>query len=186
LDGLRARPEYEQFTKGREVLDRERASIAAQDRPRVSAFGRAGYGRPGLNPLAQEFDTYWIAGVQVEWTPWTWGSTRRTQEALTLQQQILITEEKAFTERIQRDVARDLATIDRLEHALVEDDSIIALRERIVRETQLRFAEGVITSADYVNRETDLLTARLTRATHRVALAQSRARFLTTVGIEIR
>ncbi|MFN2566457.1 MAG: TolC family protein [Gemmatimonadaceae bacterium] len=186
LGELRARPEYEQFARTREILARREASVAAQERPRVAAFGRAGYGRPGLNPLARDFDSYWLAGVQVEWTPWSWGTTRRDREVLAIQRQIVATEEAAFTESIRRAVARDLAAIDRLERTLETDDAIIALRERILREMRLRFTEGVITSAEYVDRQTDVLTARLARVTHRVELAQARARFLTSVGIEAR
>jgi outer membrane protein TolC len=186
LAGLRARPEYERFARSRELVDRQRAAAAAQERPRLSAFARAGYGRPGLNPLGRTVDEYWLGGVQVEWTPWTWGATRREREVLALQRQIVATEEAAFTESVRRGVAGDLATIDRLERALATDDAIVALRERILREARLRFGEGVVTSAEYVDRETDVLTARLARATHRVELAQARARFLTLVGLEIR
>jgi outer membrane protein TolC len=186
LPALRERPEFAQFASARETLARQRATVAAQDRPRVSAFGRAGYGRPGLNALAREFDEYWIAGVQLEWTPWNWGTTARERELLAIQQQVVATEEAAFAERVRRTVAGDLATIDRLERALASDDTIIALRERILRETRLRFTEGVVTSAEWVDRQTDALAARLARATHRVELAQARARFLTSVGIEVR
>lgn len=186
LGDVRARPEYEQFDRTRQTLGRQEASLAAQDRPRVSAFGRAGYGRPGLNPLGRDFDTYWLSGVQLEWTPWNWGTTRREREAIELQQQIVAADEAAFTETIRRGVVRDLAAIDRLGGTLATDDSIVALRERILRETRLRFGEGVISSAEFVDRQTDVLTARVTRATHLVELAQARARFLTTVGLEIR
>ncbi|HEU4628598.1 MAG TPA: TolC family protein [Gemmatimonadaceae bacterium] len=186
LGQLRARPEYEQFARSRELLERQREVAAAQDAPRVSAFGRAGYGRPGLNPLGRDFDEYWLAGVQVEWTPWSWGSTDRARQELALQQQVVATEEAAFAESVRRGVATDLATIDRLQGALATDDEIVALRERVLRETRLRFDEGVVTAAEYVDRETDLLAARLARATHRVELAQARARFLTTVGLEVR
>jgi outer membrane protein TolC len=72
---LRARPEYAQFARTREVLARQRAAVTAHEKPRVAAFGRAGYGRPGLNPLARELDEYWVAGVQLEWAPWNWGAT---------------------------------------------------------------------------------------------------------------
>ena len=186
LGELRERPEYERFARSRELLDERRAAVAARDLPRLSAFGRAGYGRPGLNPLAREFDEYWLAGVQVEWSPWSWGTTGRDREELALQQRIVDTEEAAFTESIRRAIATDLATIDRMERTLAADDGIIALRERILRETRLRFTEGVVTSAEYVDRETDVLAARLARATHRVELARARARFLTSVGIEVR
>ena len=183
---LRGRPEYAQFALTRQVIEQQRESVAATEQPRVSAFGRAGYGRPGLNPLGREFDEYWLAGVQVEWTPWSWGTSGREREELALQQQIVATEEAAFAESVRRGVATDLATIDRLERALASDDGIVTLRERILGETRLRFGEGVVTSAEYVDRETDALAARLARASHRVELARARAHFLTLVGFEVR
>lgn len=186
LDELRARPEYEQFARTRDVLERRQRSVSAQTAPRVSAYGRAGYGRPGLNPLGNAFDTYWVTGVQVEWTPWTWGTTEREREVLALQQRIVTSEENAFTDELERSAIAILATVDRLERALRSDAEIIALREQILRETEFRFAESVVTSAEYVDRESDLLEARLIRAVHRVELAQARARFLTLAGVEIR
>jgi len=186
LDSLRRRPEYAQFTATRETIVARESAVAAGERFRVSAFGRTGYGRPGLNQLAREFDSYWLAGVQFEWSPFDWGMVRREREALALQRQVVSAEERAFVERIQRAVIGDLATIDRLERTVVSDDAIVALRERVLAETRLRYAEGVVTVAEFVDRETDLDTARLARATHRVELAQARARFLTTVGLEVR
>jgi len=184
-DTLHARPEYEQFARSRDVLAQQAASIGAADLPRLSAFGRAGYGRPGLNPLAQGFTNYWLAGVQVEWTPWNWGTTRRDREVLALQRQIVATNEAAFQQGVRRAIAHDAASIDQLAQTLADDDTIVALRERILRETGFRFSEGVITSAEYVDRETDLLDARLSRVTHRVQLAQARANFLTSLGLGV-
>ena len=148
-------------------------------------MGRAGVGRPGLNPLGDDFKGYWLAGVQLEWSPWDWGRTGLDREAVSIQQEIVATEEAAFSEEIRRGAVRSLASIERLEEALVADSAIIALRERVLDETRLRFTEGVLTSAEFVDRETDLLAARLARATHRVELAQARARFLTIVGLEV-
>ena len=70
--------------------------------------------------------------------------------------------------------------------ALRTDDAVIALRERIERETRHRYAEAVVTAAEYVDRENDVLAARLTRAGHEVELAQAQARYLTTIGLELR
>lgn len=186
LDTARARPEYAQFTAGRSALAERASTIAAQDKPRLSAFGRTGYGRPGLNPLAREFDQYWLAGLQVEWAPWSWGTTARDREVQRLQQRILDREEEAFTAQLRRAAIRDLAAIDQLERTLAADDAIIALHERVLAESRLRFAEGVLTAAEFVDRETDVLTARLARDTHRVRLDEARARLLNTLGWEIR
>jgi outer membrane protein TolC len=180
----RARPEYAQFESTRDRLAAQERAIAAQTLPRLSAFGRVGYGKPGLNFFNNRFDSYWLAGVQVQWTPWTWGTTARDREALALQRQMVTSDEDAFTEATRRTVERQLADIDRLEASLRTDDTIIALRARIERETRRRFEEAVVTSAEYVDRRNDLLGARLTRDTHEVELAQARARFLTTIGLE--
>jgi outer membrane protein TolC len=183
---LRARPEYEQFARSREVLQQTERAQSAQDLPRLSAFGKVGYGRPGLNALSNTFDSYWLGGLQLRWTPWTWGTTARDRQITALQRQIVTTEERAFTAQLDRAIEQDVATIDRLESTLSEDDQIIALRENILSETRLRFAEAVITSADYVDRETDVLSARISRALHRVELSQARAHLLTTLGVEVR
>lgn len=181
-----ARPEYAQFESTRERLAAQERAIAAQTLPRLSAFGRVGYGKPGLNFLNNRFDRYWLAGVQVQWTPWTWGTNARDREALELQQQLVSSDEEAFTDATQRTVERQLADIDRLEASLRTDDTIITLRAGIERETRRRFEEAVVTSAEYVDRRNDLLSARLTRVTHEVELTQARARYLTTIGLELR
>ena len=186
IETLRARPEFGHFARSRELLAAQARVRGAQDRPRVSAFGRAGYGRPGLNPLATDFDSYWLAGVQLQWSPWTWGAGAREREVLALQQRIVEADERAFGDQLARAVAQDLATVDRLAATIGTDDEIIALRERIAAETRARFTEGAVTSAEYVDRQTDVLSARLTRAIHRTELAQARARVLTTLGIEVR
>jgi outer membrane protein TolC len=182
----RSRPEYAQFARTREQLAAQERVFSAQTLPRLSAFGRAGYGRPGLNFLDTGFNSYWLAGVQLQWTPWSWGTTQRDREALALQQEIVASDEAAFTAAMERAVERLLAEIDRLTASLRTDDTLIALRERIERETRHRYDEAVVTAAEYVDRRNDVLAARLTRAAHEVELAQARARYLTMIGVELR
>ena len=186
LTTVRARPEYEQFERTRKVLSASESVRAAQDKPRLSAFGRAGYGRPGLNPLNVKFESYWLSGIQFQWTPWTWGSSSRDRQVTELERQIVTTEELAFAAQVERSIEQDIAQIDRLQSSLADDDQIIALRENIFAETRSRYREAVITSAEYVDRQTDVLSARIARATHRVELAQARAHLLTTLGMEVR
>jgi outer membrane protein TolC len=185
LGQLRERPEYAQFSATRERLARQRQLEAAQDKPRVSAFGRVGYGRPGLNMLSSSFDTYWLAGVQVQWSPWNWGTTDRDRQALEIQRQIVTTNEAAFTESLERGIRQAIATIAGLDSSLMLDDQIVALRERIEAETRVKLNEGVATAADYADRSTDVLSARLMRIQHRVQRAQAQANLLTTLGVEV-
>src|SRR5690606_18406287 len=94
---LQTRPEYERFRQTAEVLERRAQALSARARPRLSAFGRAGYGRPGLNPLSTRAEEYWLAGIEVEWSPWQRGTVRNERGELALQEEILKTEAEAFT-----------------------------------------------------------------------------------------
>jgi outer membrane protein TolC len=186
LDSARGRPEFAQFSATKNLLERQEEARAAQDKPRVSLFGRVGYGRPGLNALNTAFDSYWLGGVQAQWSPWSWGTSDREREAIRLQRQIVEEDEASFAAGLRRAVAQDVAALDRLAAALAADEEIIQLRERILLETRARYREGVINSAEFVDRQTDVLSARVARVLHRVELSQTRAHFLTTLGIEVR
>lgn len=185
-DSLHARPEYAQFDASRALLDAQRTATAAATKPRVSAFARGGYARPGLDFLSDRFQWYWLAGIQVGWAPFTWGSNERDQRALELEQRTVDRDQDAFRASIRRAATRATAQIDFLDQAVAGDDGIVSLREEAAREARVRYDEGVITAAEYIDRETDLLNARIARATHRVQLAQARATYLTTLGLEVR
>jgi outer membrane protein TolC len=185
IDTLRARPEFAQFAASRERIASQIAVEAAQEKPRVSAFGRVGYGKPGLDMLSNDFQTYWLAGVQVHWAPWTWGTTSRDRQINEIQRDIVTTNEEAFQRSLRRGVEQSIATMARLDSTLALDEQIVANRERIDGETRAKLREGVVTAADYVDKSTDLLVARLTRIQHRVELAQARTTFLTTLGVEV-
>ena len=114
---LRARPEYEQFARTRDRLARQQQLTAAQERPRLSAYGRVGYGQPGLNFIHDAFETYGLGGVRLQWNAWTWGSGAREREALAVQQQVVAADEAAFAkgldhvDRRRRDGHRSPAAV---------------------------------------------------------------------------
>ena len=186
LDSLRARPEYQQFQRTRDRLASQQAAATAVERPQVGAFARAGYGKPGLNFISDRFESYGLAGIQIQWKAWTWGAANREREVLALQQQIVDADQAAFSKSIREAILGDLATIDRLQETLALDDRIIRLREEVDRTTKVRFDERVVTASEYLDRNTELLQARYARTGHETELAQASARFLTTLGLEVK
>jgi outer membrane protein TolC len=183
---LRARPEYEQFARTRDRLTRQQDLTAAQDRPRISTYARIGYGKPGLNFIASDFESYALAGVRLQWNAWTWGSSGREREAFAIQQRIVAADEEAFARSLTTSIEGDEAAIDRLQRSLASDERIVTLREQVERSTQARLQEGVVTASEYLDRSAELLQARFARAGHQVELAQAGARLLTTLGLEVR
>jgi outer membrane protein TolC len=183
--GARARPEFAQFSQTRTRLSRQLELVDAQQRPRVSAFGRVGYGRPGLNVIGDRFDAYGIVGLQVQWRPFTWGSADLDRDALRIQQQIVEADEAAFMNDLQALMPTYVYPLQRLEQAVVEDDRIIALREQVERTASARLQAGVITMSEYLARNAELMRARSARAARRVELAQKAAEMLEVAGVEM-
>ena len=179
------RPEFAQFARTRERLQQQREAAVAQTQPKVAAFGRLGYGRPGLNFIRDEFDTYGVGGIRLQWNAWTWGTPTRESEIARLQSEIVTAEEDAFARTLEQSTTTDVATIERLERTLASDSQIITLREAVEQAARARMQEGVMTAAEYVSRQSELVQARFARASHEVELAQARARLLVTLGVEV-
>jgi len=95
------------------------------------------------------------------------------------------TNEAAFRRGLTRRVEQPRAEIARLDSVAALDERIVALRERVDAEARSKLREGVITAADFVDRNTELVTARLDRARHRVELAQAQAALLNILGLEL-
>lgn len=180
-----ARPEYAVFAGRRERLARDAEVISARTRPQVAAFAQVAVGRPGFAQFERDLHDYWLAGVRMRWTPWSWGTTGRERELLEVQRRIVDTEEAAFTARLQRQVQDQLADADRLEAALETDTRIIALREQVERQARAQLDERAITASAYVDVRAKLQDARIARQRHAVELARARARYLTTLGIDL-
>jgi len=181
----RSHPAFAAFDAIAARLARESALTGRQRLPTLAAFGEAGYARPGLNIFGDAWDTYWLGGVRFEWAPWNWGSIGREQALLALSREAVELESEALAAALDRSSTDDAENIDRLLVALDSDQRIIALRETVERQTARRLAEGVVTAAAYVDVRNDLLEARLAHRLHRIELAEARARYLTTVGVDI-
>jgi outer membrane protein TolC len=183
--GRRLHPAFDAFRATEARLGRE-ADLAGRTRlPRIAAFGEAGYGRPGLNQFGDAWDTYWLGGVKLEWSPWHWGRVRREQQLLGLRREVVQTEEEAFAAALERAAADERADLERLRAAIESDGEIVELRALIERQAERQFEEGVLSAADYVDRRTDLSQARVARRLHQIELAETQARYLTTLGVPV-
>jgi outer membrane protein TolC len=183
---VRVRPEFDQFARTRDRLASQQELTTAQERPRLSTYAKVGYGRPGLNFVSSDFESYGLAGLRLQWNAWTWGSGGREREALAVQQRVVSADEAAFARSLTTSIEGDETAIDRLKRSLATDERIVTLREQVERSTQVRLQEGVVTASEYLDRSTELLQARFARAGHEVELAQASARLLTTLGLEVR
>ncbi|HEY4789058.1 MAG TPA: TolC family protein, partial [Bacteroidales bacterium] len=178
-----ARPEYKLFDLQTERLEDSKQLTGTTLRPKVYAFAQGGYGRPGLNMLSNNFNTYYIVGASLKWTLWDWSKNRHDRQVLDVQKQMIQDKREAFDVNLNVDLQNRLSSIQKLEEALKRDDQIVELRSRITKASASRLENGVITSTDYLvdlNAET---IAKINLETHKIQLVQSKANYLLAKGV---
>lgn len=163
-----ARSELALFDAQEAACESAKAAFVAQSMPRVSAFAQLGYGKPALNMLSNDPDTFWVAGVRVNWA---------LDSFYTLGENLRKADVSAEQVRVQRDAFALGAEADALKYrgdigryaALVEDDGqIIALRGEIKRSAESKYENGAISVSDLLREITAEHLAMQTKTLHEV------------------
>ena len=81
-----SRPEMALFDYQQNQIEVNKKLISAKTAPLVSGFGQVGYGQPGLNPVNDTFDPWYLVGLRMTWKFWDWRHSKREKEVLTLHQ----------------------------------------------------------------------------------------------------
>jgi len=168
------RPELDLFSKQNELLNANSEILQKQRNPKLFGFGQAGYGKPGLNMLNNQFDTYYLVGLGFSWNVLDWKTTSRQKQMIKLQQDIVQTKQESFVRNI--DLATDQQTkqINQITELLKTDQELIVIRERITKTSSSKLENGSITMADYIQDLNAETTARLMLETRKIQLNEAR------------
>lgn len=177
------RPENALFAMKSKQLEASRELVKTRRMPKILAFGRFGYGKPGLNMLGDEFDTFYIVGARLSWNIWDWGRNKRERQVLKVGREKVAVQERAFNEGLRVQLARIESEIQRYQKAAERDRKIIRLRREVTESARSKLENGVITSSDYLSELNQLTKARITQERHRIALQKARISYLFTKGI---
>jgi len=176
------RPEYRVFDMQLARFDIQKKLVDTRLRPKVSGFATLGYGRPGLNALLNEFDSYYIFGARLTWNIWNWNQTRNDRNVLDLQAGLTTAQKETFDKNTSVTVQQYIADVSKYEQLITADLRIIALRESITKSASSQLDNGVITSSDYLQELNAEMQAKLNLATHKVQLKQARINYLAATG----
>jgi outer membrane protein TolC len=180
-DGLN-RPEHDLFNYQRDKLDATSGMISKQNRPTIFAFSQLGYGKPGLNMISQEFDSFYYVGVGLSWKFWDWNNTKREKQIVSLNKSMISTLEESFNKQIQVALKNENSKIKNYEDAIETDKEIIKLREDVSESARLKLDNGVITSTDYITELSKETQAKIAFETHKIQLVQSKVNYLYLKG----
>jgi outer membrane protein TolC len=176
------RPEMTLFSLQQQQLEASKNLTGSKTLPRLSAFGQAGYGRPGFDMLKNEFTDFYIVGAKLSWNFWDWNQTRKEKEILGLKQNIISTQRETLDKNINIDLENKKASIRKVQDKIEQDEEIIALREDIVKSVSSQLDNGVITSSEYLTELNASSRAKLDKEVHKIELVKAKIEYQTTLG----
>jgi len=179
---LNSRPEYLLFTLQQDKLEASKKVIGTKLIPRLSAFGQAGYGRPGYDMLNPNFDDFYMIGARLNWNIWDWNRSGKEKAILDLQSQIIDTQKETFDKNIRIDLQNKIAEIRKVEEMIGRDLQIIELRERISKASSSQLDNGVITSTEYLTEINAESRSKLNLRAHKIQLAKAKLDYKATIG----
>ncbi|HKL38991.1 MAG TPA: TolC family protein [Bacteroidales bacterium] len=183
LAGDFQRPENNLFYLKSEHLETRKKVVQSHRLPKISAFAQAGYGKPGLNMLGDEFDRFYMVGANLTWNIWDWSRSQRERQILQIEQHRVDIQERSFNKALKVQLARIEADIRQYRKAARRDEKIVSLRREVSESAKSKLENGVITSSDYIAQLNQLTRARITRERHKIALQKARFDYLFTQGI---
>lgn len=176
------RPEVKMFDSQKRTIQSKGKMLDVGIIPRLNIFAQAGYGKPALNMLANDFDYYYVGGVRLTWNISNFYTHKKEKRILSNNISSIDIQKETFLFNIGLDVTRQNNEIEKLYEIIESDHKIIELREniRITAQNQLEF--GTVTTNDfltYINAEDQ---AKQNLIYHEMQILAAKYNLKTTVG----
>ena len=144
------RPELSLFEAQSNLFENNKKIISASTMPKIGLFAQAGYGKPGLNMLKNEFSPFFIGGIRLNWN---FGSFYTKELGikkldLNIEKTELFKEVFIFNSDIK--VTHQTNEINKMKEILRLDDEIIELRKNIKSAAQIKVENGTLSVSDLI------------------------------------
>ncbi len=181
-DFSNSRPEAVLFENQQKKLEFSKKLSDVKQRPKLAAFGQAGYGKPGLNMFSSTFDSYYMVGAKLSWSFLNWNQKKNDVKIIDLQNNMLTAQKETFDLGVKILLQKCMADIENYKNQLLKDEAIIELRTKIVKAASSQLENGVITATEYLTELNALTTAKLNYETHKIKLVKAQLDYILTKG----
>ncbi|MGB5461308.1 MAG: TolC family protein [Eudoraea sp.] len=171
------RPELELFQLKKEQIETSEQLLSRENLPKLYGFADGGYGNPGLNPLDNSFQAFYIAGLKLNWNVFDWNANKKKRESLSINKDIIDTETNVFNLNTSIELQQQQSEIDKISEFITSDIEIIKLRKEVLNAADSQLRNGVITSSAYITELTNLYTDENTLITHKIQLELAKANY---------
>ncbi len=176
------RPEIELFDLKQLELDNSEKLLSKTNSLKLSSFATGGYGNPGLNMLDNSFQTFYIAGLQLNWKVFDWNKTKLERQSLAINKDIISNEKEVFDLKTSIEMNEQQIEIEKINNLINSDEKIMELRKEVLEMKDSQLKNGVITSSDYLTEFTNLYEDQNTLVTHKIQLQLAKANYNVIKG----
>lgn len=176
------RPELTLFNYQSEMLGAQYKLGKTRTLPRVGLFLQGGYGRPALNQLKNEFGTYYLGGIRLNWSLSGFYNSKRDKQLLDLNMQQVNAQKEAFVFNTNLVTQQQRQELTKLQKLITVDDQLIALRTGIKKTVEVQQENGVITTNDYLRELNAEDLAKQNKLLHEMQLLMALYAYQNTVG----
>lgn len=178
------RPELSFYNTQKLLTNSQYQLSNSRNMPKLGLFLQAGYGKPALNVLKNEFDTYYIGGMRLNWNLSGFYNKKRDKQLLEVNNQLIDTQRDLFLFNTKLSLTQNSHEINKLNDLLKVDEQIITLRVRIKETAKAQLDNGVITANDYLRELNAEDQAKQNQSLHQVQLKLALVNYNTTSGNE--
>jgi outer membrane protein TolC len=176
------RPEFKLYELQKNQLKANDKLLSASRNPIIYGFGQAGYGRPGLNMLSNNFDPYYMVGIGVSWHVLDWQNTHRNKKINNLQRDVIGTLQSDFEQKQKIQLTDARAQISNMKQLLSSDEEIVNLRKKITFRSASELENGITTSTDYLSDLNAETVALINLEIHKIQLIQATINYNNILG----
>jgi outer membrane protein TolC len=163
------RPEYAMFELEKEQMEAGKSVIFSQLVPKLSAYFRGGYAKPNpFNMFATNVESFYIAGLKLQWTPFDWNTNGRHRESLEISKSVVETEKLNFDKTLDISMVKDRSDEAKFADMTASDKEIIELQAKVAETTFDKVKNGTATSTDYITQQNNLTQVRINGELHRL------------------
>ena len=176
------RPELQLFAYQKDLLNAQTNLIKAKDAPKLSLFAQTGYGKPGLNMLKNEFSTYGIGGVKLNWNISRVYTSKKEKQIVAISKSINDIQKDIFLLNTNAQLIQQQSEIEKAKSNVSIDEKIISLRENVSASSKAQLQNGVINSNDYLREIIAEDIAKSNFILHKIQLVQAQLNYKSISG----
>jgi outer membrane protein TolC len=182
IDTSLNRPELKLYESQSQLIAGQEDLIHARNLPKATAFFQGGYGKPGLNMLSNDFKTFYITGVRLNWSLGGLYNNKRDKQLIKVNQQTVDLQKQVFVLNTQSQLKQQQSDIDKYAQLVATDNGIIQLRKSITDAAKVQLENAVITATDYLIQVNAEDQARQALILHQLQLRQAQINYAISTG----